>query len=151
MALPSFKERISIAIGIVTQKYPKAQLYEVDGIASNEPTDDPSKIDQLRIIFRNTRNSTIIIKSTGWDTFSEPVYIPHPWCNEITINWPLKMDLNDANNLKEKAGYKSPYKIVALKNPLAPEFENPHFIFGTNNSEPYIFVDTITEKVFSGN
>jgi hypothetical protein len=142
MAISTFQDRVNKAIRIVKEKYPEAELYEIDGIASEGLIDNPTKIDQLRIIFRNSKNSTILIKSTGWDTFGEPAFVPYPWCDETTLNWPLKMDIEEAYSLKVKAGYKSPYKIIALR--------NPYFIFGINHSEPYIFVDTITEKVFAG-
>lgn len=149
MAILSFNGRVNIAVRIVTEKYPQAKLYEVDGISSTGPTTDPLKIDQLRVVFQNVNNSTVIIKSTGWGTFGEPVLIPEPWLEDVVISWPVKMDLDEANDLKEKAGYTGAYSTVTLRNPLGPTISNPSFIFGGNPQQPYIFVDTITGKVTS--
>jgi hypothetical protein len=40
---------------------------------------------------------------------------------------------------------------VTLRNPLGPTVSNPYFIFGGNPGKPYIFVDTVTGDVHSGN
>ena len=61
-----------------------------------------------------------------------------------------KMDLPEANQLMENAGYKDPYGAVTLRNPLGPKIGNPYFIFGGNPTKPYVFVDTVTREVHSG-
>jgi hypothetical protein len=147
MSTPGFKERIDVAIQIVTEKYPEAELYKAIGVASKGPTVDPAQIDQLNIVFKNNGKSVVIIKSTDINTFDEPMLVPHCYCEDISLQWPIKMDLNDANALKEKAGYKAPYRTVNLRNSSG---QNPSFVFGTNHSEPYVFVDIITGKVCSG-
>lgn len=150
MAILSFNGRVNIAVRIVTEKYPEAKLYEADGTASAGPTTDPAAINQLRVVFRNVDNSTVIIKETGYGEFGEPVLIPEPWLEDVVIEWPVNMDLPEANELKEKAGYSEPYGAVTLRNPLGPKLSNPYFIFGGNPQQPYIFVDTVTGDVHSG-
>ncbi len=150
MAILNFVGCVNIAVRIVTEKYPEAKLYEADGSSSSGPTTDPLKIDTLRVVFRNENNSTVIIKSTEWGEFGEPELIPEPWLEDIVIDWPVEMDLADANKLKEEAGYSEPYATVTLRNPLGPKKSNPYYIFGGNPSEPYIFVDTVTKEVHSG-
>ncbi|MDH3974275.1 MAG: hypothetical protein OEV42_08350 [Deltaproteobacteria bacterium] len=151
MAILSFNGRVNIAVRIVTEKYPEAKLYEADGTASGGPTTDPAQIDRLRVVFRNTNNTTVIITETGYGEFGEPQLIPSPWCEDVIINWPVNMDLPQANELKEKAGYKNPYGAVTLRNPLGPTIGNPYFIFGGDPFKPYIFVDTVTGDVHIGN
>ncbi len=151
MAILSFDGRVNIAVRIVTEKYPEAKLYEADGIALDGPTTDPANINQLRVVFQNVDNSTVIIKETGYGEFGEPQLIPEPWLEDIVIPWPVEMDLPEANSLKEAAGYTNAYTTVTLRNPLGPKPSNPYFIFGGNPSEPYVFVDTITKEVHSGN
>jgi hypothetical protein len=73
-----------------------------------------------------------------------------PWLEDVVIKWPVQMDLPQANELKEKAGYKEPYGAVTLRNPLGPKLSNPYFIFGGNPTKPYIFVDTVTGEVHAG-
>lgn len=150
MAILSFNGRVNIAVRIVTEQYPGAQLYEADGIASTGPTTDPLKVDLLRVVFRyNT--GTVIIKSTGWGEFGAPVFIPEPWLEDVVIAWPVKMDLDEANTLKNRAGYTQTYGTVTLRNPLGPKPGNPYFIFGGNPGQPYVFVDTVTGQVHLGN
>jgi hypothetical protein len=150
MAILSFNGRVNIAVRIVKEQYPKAALYEADGTASKGPTTDPAKIDKLRVVFRNENNTTVIITETGYGEFGKPQLIPHPWLEDIIIKWPIKMDLPDANKLKEEAGYTNPYANVTLRNPLGPTKSNPYFIFGVSHNQPYIFVDTVTGKVTQG-
>lgn len=151
MAILSFNGRVNIAVRIVKEQYQDAELYEADGTASGGPTTDPAKIDQLRVVFWNVGNTTVIIKEIAYGEFGKPQLIPEPWCEDVIIKWPVKMDLPEANKLKEEAGYKNSYGAVTLRNPLGPTLSNPYFIFGGNPAEPYIFVDTVTGKVHSGN
>jgi hypothetical protein len=152
MAILSFNERVNIAWRIVTEQYPGAVLYEADGTTSGGPTTDPARIDQLRVVFGNADNTTVIIKETAYGKFGKPQLIPKPWLGDVVIQWPVKMDLPQANKLKEGAGYTEPYSGVTLRNPLVgPTLGNPYFIFGRNPAEPYIFVDTVTGKVHAGN
>jgi hypothetical protein len=148
----SFNERVNIAWRIVTKQYPGAELYEVDGTASGGPTTDPAKIDQLRVVFGNVKNTTVIIEETAYGEFGKPQLLHEPWLEDVVIQWPVKMDLPQANKLKKEAGYTKPYTGVTLRNPLVgPKIGNPYFIFGGNHDEPYIFVDTVTGKVHAGN
>ncbi len=151
MAILNFVGRVNIAVRLVTEQYPDAKLYEADGVSSSGSTTDPLKIDKLRVVFQNKDNTTVIIKSTGWGEFGEPTLIPEPWLEDVVIQWPVKMDLDEANQLKEAAGYKEPYNTVTLRNPLGPTINNPYYIFGAGPSTPYIFVDTVTKEVHSGN
>jgi hypothetical protein len=150
MAILSFNGRVNIAVRIVTEQYPAAKLYEADGIASKGPTTDPAQIDQLRVVFQNSNNTTVIIKSTGYGEFGAPVLIPEPWLEDVVIQWPVPMDLPEANKLKEQAGFTQAYGAVTLRNPLGPKLGNPYFIFGGNPSQPYVFVDVVTGQVHQG-
>lgn len=150
MAILSFNGAVNIAVRIVTEQYPQAKLYEAQGTASGGPTNDPNKIDQLKVVFRNANNTTVIIQSTQWGEFGEPKLIPFPWVEDVVIQWPVDMDLPKANDLKNEAGYTEPYGAVTLRNPLGPTVSNPYFIFGGDPMKPYIFVDTVTGQVHAG-
>lgn len=142
----TFNERVSRAVEIVDGKYPEAKLYEADGTADS-PTSKPSGIDHLRVVFDGGENNTVIITEKAVGVFGKPELIPHPWCEDVVIEWPIDMDLSKANELKEAAGYTDPYGAVTLRNPLGPTLENPSFIFGGDPTQPYIWVDTVTGKV----
>jgi hypothetical protein len=150
MAILSFDGRVNIAVRIVTEQYPQAKLYEADGVATGGPTKDPAKIDRMRVVFRNANNTTVIIKEIKYGEFGKPELINHPWLEDVVIEWPIKMDLPDANTLKEKAGYTEAYTTVTLRNPLGPKRTNPFFIFNTATRGSYIFVDVVTGEVHSG-
>ncbi len=150
MATLNFVGCVNIAVRIVTEKYPEAKLYEADGTSSSGKTTNPEKIDTLRVVFMNADNTTVIIKSTEWGEFGEPELIREPWLEDVIIDWPVEMDLVDANQLKEQAGYKEAYATVTLRNPLGPKKSNPYYIFGGNPMKSYIFVDTVTKEVHSG-
>jgi|GEM_PF-1224816 len=150
MAILSFDGRVNIAVRIVTGEYPQAFLYEVEGSATGGLTTDPAQINRMRVIFGNTGNTTVIIEETNYGEFGKPVLIGQPWLEDVVIKWPIDLDLPEANELKEKAGYKWPYSLVTLRTPLGPAIGNPLFIFGGNPSEPFVFVDTVTKKVSAG-
>ena len=151
MAILSFNGRVNIAVRIVTEQYSEAQLYEADGTASGGLTTDPAKIDQLKVVFRNVDNTTVIIEETGYGEFGKPELVQKPWLEDVVIEWPIDMDLDKAYSLKEAAGFNKAYGTVTLRHPLGPKWPNPYFIFGLNPAEPYIYVDIVTGKVDSGN
>jgi len=146
----SFDGMVNIAVRLVTEKYPAAKLYEADGTASGGSTTDPRRIDQMRVVFQNPGNTTVMISSNGWGEFGEPVLVPEPWLEDVVIPWPVSLDLPRANSLKEQAGYTAPYSTVTLRNPLGPQVGNPQFIFG-QAGEPYVLVDTVTGEVTTQN
>jgi hypothetical protein len=149
MATLSFNGMVNIAVRIVTGQYPDAKLYEADGVASGGPTKDPRGIDQMRVVFQNPNNTTVIIKSTAWGEFGKPELVKQPWLGDRVIDWPVDMDLPKAVELKDAAGYTQAFDTVTLRNPLGPTQTNPSFIFG-GGSGSYVFVDTVTGKVTSG-
>lgn len=148
MAILSFIGCVNIAVRIVTEKYPEAKLYEVDGVSSSGLTTDPLKIDELTVVFVNVADgSTVIIRSTGWGEFGEPESNPEPWTEDVIIQWPVNMDLVEANLLKEAAGYKASYLTVTLRNPMGPVIGNPCYIFSGDSNSSHVVVDTVTQKV----
>ena len=96
-------------------------------------------------------NSTVIITETGYGKFGKPGLIPYFWAGDLVIQFQPEMDLRQAAQLKEQAGYIEPFSNITLRNPLSPTKTNPYFIFGVNQKQPYIFVDTVTGKVTEGN
>lgn len=103
-----------------------------------------------RMANKNTEGRFYCVISWHNRKSGEPVLIPEPWLEDVVIQWPIAMDLPQANKLKEEAGYTNPYGAVTLRNPLGPTLGNPYFIFGGNPAEAYIFVDTVTGKVHPG-
>lgn len=144
--LLSFNDRVSLAVGIVNEYYPKAQFYAADGISSTGSTTNTFNIDQIRVTFNNPDGTTVVIKESRFGKFSHPllkndqVYIAH------TSSWPIPISLDRANTLKEKAGYSGAYERVTLKTPLLPGCYNPFYIFG-QDADSFVFVDAISGEV----
>lgn len=149
MAIISFDGRVNIAVRIVSEKYPNAQLLEASGVAMNGATTNPDQVEGLRVVFANDNNTTVIIKETSFNEFAAPQLIQEPYLGNVVLDWPVKMDLAEANTLKEAAGYTKPFNSVVLRHPLVPSAKHPYFIFGIKN-EPFVFVDTVTKEVHSG-
>ncbi|CAG8485498.1 7457_t:CDS:1 [Dentiscutata erythropus] len=148
MTTLTFNDRVNTAVSIVTEQYPDAKLYESDAKATGGPTTDPDKINEMTVKFQNVNNSTVIIKEISPGKFGKPELVDAPLLEDVVIQWP--MDLSRANQLKEAAGFKEPYTTVNLRNPLGPQKGNPLLIFG-NGSSQFVFVDTVTGKVTTGN
>jgi len=146
MAILSFLGMVNIAIKLVTEKYPDAELYEVDEVSSNGPTTDVLSIKQLRVVFRTRDGGTAIIKSTAWGEFGPVEYVDQPWLEDIVIPWPIEMDLAQAAELMKKAGYNTPYQTVTLRWPLYPGVKQPFYIFGLEN-RIFLFVGVYDKSV----
>lgn len=145
----SFNDRVSLALRIVQESYPNARLYEAGGVSTEGSTTNPKKIDQMQVLCMNPDGSTVFINEAGAGNFNKPVLIEGNSNRDRAIHWPIAMDLSIANQLKEDAGYISPYRKVTLRTPMAPIRFNPYFVFG-HDVESYVFVDTITGIVHAG-
>lgn len=146
----SFDGRINIAVRIVTETFPKAVLYEADGVSTDGPTTDPVKINKLRCVFGTAgKNEHYIITETKRGEFG-PIHVyKHGWYGDIVIKWPGNyIGLKKANALKIEAGYDEPYSAVKLRNPFVGPIINPNpfYIFGSSPG-PFIFVDAVTGKI----
>lgn len=147
MAVLSFDGCVTLAVRIVAKQYPDARLCEATGKASGGLTTNPVEIDRLQVVFSNSDNTTVIINETRRGEFGKPHLIDQPWLEDVAIQWPVKMRLEQAHKLKEQAGYKHPYSTVTLRNPFSLTLSNPYFIFGGNPDAPYILVDTVFGKI----
>jgi hypothetical protein len=148
MAIPNFNECVGIAIRDVTAKYPEAQLSDARGwTVGHEPTTNPADIHNYEVRFQNVERSSVIILGVD-GKFGEPLLRREELMGEIRIKWPIEMDLDKANALKEKAGYDKPYDSVILVAPLGRERMNPQFRFSLDE-QVVARVDTVTGKVDS--
>jgi len=100
----------------------------------------------MRVVFQNPGNTTVMIKSTAWGQFGEPMLISVSWLEDQVIQSPVSHDLPPANSLQEQAGFTSSHTTVTLRNRPRPKRGNPQFIFG-QAGEPNVFVDTVTGTV----
>ena len=144
-AILSFLGRVTIANRLVKAQYPDAQLYEVEALPPTPGSyTNPNELSKLRVVFQ-AGSGTAIINSTGWGTFGPVQYIAEPWLDDVVIPLPVKMEATEASALLHQAGY-GPYGAMTLRHPLAPEYDQPYYIFSMKNGE-YVFVGVNDGKV----
>jgi hypothetical protein len=149
----SYLGRVNIAVRIVTEKYPDAELYEVDATLPRgdpSPTSSPLGLSQLRAVFR-AKGGTVIILSTGWGEWAQPQFVPSPWLECVVIPWPIKMDITDAAAILRNAGYKDNIWNCTLRHPLGPggkPYDEPYYIFLLAESREYVFVGVNDGKIY---
>lgn len=68
-----------------------------------------------------------------------------PWGTEIYDLTAIAMDVTEAWQLAEDAGYEPPFEDWTLQKPLNPNVENPNFIFTTSSG--FVIVDAVTGDV----
>lgn len=146
MAMLSFNGRVQIAIERARTLYPDAEFLEARGHASAGLIDHPAAIDQMRVLFRRNDGETLVIEETGYGTFDKPATIDSVGAG-AAIDWPIGMDLPDADRLKEQFGYTEPYSRVALRIPQGVIWANASYVFGGNPQCADVTVDTVTGKV----
>jgi hypothetical protein len=135
----SFLGVVNIAVRLVTEEYPGAELLEGDGVSPSGPTTDPKKVDSWRFVFRAGENGTALIHTTQWGEFGPIHYIDQPWLEDVVIPWPFEMDIVEADRLLKQAGYTDPYVGVTVRWPLYPGVKEPYYIFNFGN-QYYVFV-----------
>lgn len=145
MAMLSFNGRVQIAIEHAQALYPDAEFLEAQGYSSAGLIEHPAAIDQLRVLFRRDDGATLAVEETGYGTFDPPVSVDN--IGGATIDWPIGMDLPDADRLKEQYGYTEPYSRVALRIPQGVAWANASYVFGGNPQCADVLVDTVTGKV----
>jgi hypothetical protein len=130
--------------------FPDVQLFEAVGRASAGLIEHPSAIDHLHVVFLRG-DTMLLVEETGYGEFGSAVEVdvkaPQ---SAATLDWPIEMDLPDADRLKEQFGYGDPYASVALRVPQGVTWANASFVFGGNPLCPDVVVDAVTGKVRAG-
>ncbi len=146
MAMLSFNGRVQIAIERAQTLYPGAEFLEAQGHSSAGLIEHPAAIDQLRVLFRCDDGATLVVEETGYGTFDKPTSVDNIDVG-AAIDWPIGMDLPDADRLKEQFGYTEPYSRVDLRIPQGVTWANASYVFGGNPQCADVLVDTVTGKV----
>ena len=141
--LMRFHQRVEAALERVLRTHPEASVVVADGRASAGLVTDPSAIDMLRVTCLAGLIG-VAVEETGYGRFGEPAPAEVP-AGMRPLQWPLEMDLNDADRLKEQYGYTDPYATVRLWHPPGAHF--PQYVFGGNPAAGDVIVDTGTQQV----
>lgn len=144
MGILSFNERVTIALDLVSNRFPNVALVRAEGSASTGPTTTPMAIDRLRVLFRNDDGTILAAEETGYGVFGPLRKLDPPPPHAGSIGWPIDMDLPEADNLKEDAAWIDPYVTVTLR---ARRGGGAEFVFGGNPLCPEVVVDVATGEV----
>jgi hypothetical protein len=66
----------------------------------------------------HTSKGTAFISSIGWAEFGPITFVDQPWLEDVLIQWPIKMDITEADQLIKKAGHTGKYGVCVLRHPL---------------------------------
>lgn len=131
----SFLGRVNIAVRLVQERYPDAQLYEVDA-TPNHPgsVNDPNELAHLKVVFnvrKNGEQGTAIIFSVGWGEFGPVQYVPKRWLGDAVIPWPPEglTEPTKADAILKRSGYTKPYFSMTLRQPVYRGDRQPYYIF----------------------
>ena len=133
----TYNELLTATWEAAKAKEPSAELYECTA---------PQGVAYVHSVFRGTNNTTLMCnayadgKVTGVESFDSP------WCEDVVIHMPVKLTLEEANDLLSEAGYKADWYQVVLRNPLGPTNSNPEYIYSYHDGAN-IAVDTFTKEV----
>lgn len=141
MAIGTFNERVAVAVDLVTSRFPRARLHGAHGWASSGLTNTPMAIDRLKVLFRTDDGTVLMVEETGYREFGPLRRLDPPPAVGGPIDWPIDMDLPEADNLKEDAAFIDPYVSVTLR---AGRTGAPEFVFAGNPQCAAVAVDTLS-------
>ena len=139
MAFGTFNERIAIALDLVIARFPNVRLHLAEGAASTGPTTTPMAIDRLKLVFRNDDGMVLAVEETGYGEFGPLRRLDPPPALGAPLDWPIAMDLPEADNLKEQAAYIDPYATVILRAGRG----GAEFVFGGNPECADVVVEAV--------
>lgn len=144
----SFSGRANIGVRKVLEKYPDAKFLEAQGeMSDGRYIKNPNDLEKTTVVFHLEGKGTVLAESTGYSEFGEPYLVEKPWFGAVEFNFTdVKMDSNEAFELKIKAGFDKSFNGLYLFHPLNATITEPHFVF--NRFGSFVFVNTVTKKVF---
>ena len=154
----SFHEIVRTAhIRTITQ-YPRARLVSVQASTIGDPTDDPEKLQDVRLVFaipdRSPYQTLIVQMSNVWGSWLAPVFsMDHPPPNHGDLPLDFGMDIVMADLLIKAHGYHRKYwwANVAWPENLAQTRLQVYYIFEMEQGEPgetdAVFVGAIDQSV----
>jgi hypothetical protein len=125
----------NIALRLVREQYPQAELFEAEGRSSTGPTTNVEEINHWQFVFKAGEVGTAFIRTTAWGEFGPVTYSKYSWGDDVVIPWPINMEITEAAQLKQQAGYNQPYGAVTLRWPLGFQINEPFYIFGQLNEQ----------------
>jgi hypothetical protein len=133
----------------VAERFPRAKFCEADGTSSKGAAENEGDVDTwlFRFITSPMKSASIAYEN---HVFGAPVDAHNPLLGDPIIPLPVKRGLQNAIDLKNKAGHKGKFQVVLLRWPLYPGDNEPLYIFRDPASAQFIFVGVNTGDVSVG-
>jgi hypothetical protein len=146
----SFLGAVNIAVRLVREQFPDAQLFVVEASPPTpEYVTNPTALTHLSLVF-DIKSGTAFISSTDvWGEFGPVTHKPDKWTGVEIIHLPIAMEAVKADELLKKAGYTDSYSGFSLAQPLYPGCNEPYYMFNLKSGQ-CIYVGTKSKKVFPG-
>ena len=130
--IPPPRDRIERGINKIKEKYPDAQLHRVDYRPPVPgPCDNPYQLSSLTVYCQvNDGKQFASVSTVGYGPFG-PIELREILLDDRkNIEWPVKMDITEADELMKKAGFKGPYTGATLDFLILPGGDNePNYTF----------------------
>lgn len=144
----TFLDRLHEAAAIVRKHYPGAQLLEADIDLERFGCGWRFVFDVPAAGFKDTHSTAILCHDGA--RFQTPQHIETPWLTDKPIPLPIELDIQEAEDLAQRAGYTGEITSVHLRWVLHPGIDEPHYILTIPERDVLVFVGVYTRKVTVG-
>ncbi|KIV76867.1 hypothetical protein PV11_08718 [Exophiala sideris] len=129
---PNFLARVEAARGKVLDQHPDAKLYYVKATTKNpEDVTSPSQLMEMEVMFRlDDGVATITSTGQGHEEFGPIDIRPGPILGNANLDWPISLDVSEADTLLKQQGHTGNYDAVTLRKPLYPGMNENYYFFG---------------------
>ena len=130
--IPPPGERVERGINKIKEKYPDAQLHDVDYRPPvPRPCDNPYELSSLTVYCQvNSGKQFASVSTVGYGPYGPIELRERPLDDRQNIEWPVKIDITEADELMKKAGFKEPYTGATLDFSILPSGDKePNYTF----------------------
>ncbi len=131
-SIPCFLERVGCGISKIKEKYPAAQLHDVDARPPfPRPCTRPDELSSLTVYCEvNDGKQLASVSTRGYAPFG-PIYLHQKSLDDRrSIEWPIEMDLVKADELMKRDGWKGSYTGSTLDFSALPGVDmEPNYTF----------------------
>ena len=130
--IPPPGDRVERGINKIKEKYPDAQLHDVDYRPPvPRSCESPYDLSSLTVdCLVSDGKQLASVRTVGYGPFGPIELRERPLDDRQNVGWPVKMDIPEADELMKKAGFKQPYTGAALDFSILPGGDQePNYTF----------------------
>ena len=132
--IPPPRDRVELGIEKIKETYPDAQLHDVDYRPPVPgPSENPYQLSSLTVYSQvNGGKQLASVSTVGYGPYGPIELREKPLDDRQNIEWPVKLDITEADELIKKAGFKQPYTGATLDFSILPGGDKePNYTFST--------------------